>query len=795
MSIRPGDKFKDRYIILNEVGEGAFASVYQAQDQELGRVVAIKLLRVNAGEFAADLERFQREARLMAQIKHPNIVSVYSFDFLANAQPCIIMEYLEGETLTSFLANHGKLDEECDSNVLLQIAQGLAYAHKMDLVHRDLSPNNIFLVGDKKNPTVKLIDFGLSRPLSDSATKLTQTGFIIGTPQYMSPEAARGQIPDIRSDIYSFGCVMYEALSGKIPLNSETPIGYLRLQQYSYPAEPDISRNDRKKEKLLKHIMLRCMQKEPELRFQSCNEIVQALSVEPSSQASTDVVSRQNAIHPWSDAFVKQQRRTLRLRVLLAGSALLLCTSLFCFQDKLLQITAQFFVNSRSSLFEHEEVAFAADLKNKGRFLPAAMLYGDLYKRSQRRQQQDKEVSFGLSEAECYFSQEKYSTACNVLIDLLLQSQKFSIPAERENALVKIFELIDQYVRSGLVSRTELELRARLLLLMSDSNVRQKGDFMKRSEQKLLGRVVQYSDNVSYEEAAKWQTLDDDQLKKLILPAVLSVIKDPKFVMNDEQQSLLGRSFLAHSVDVQKAELASETMSDEQKHLGRRLYLLSSCGNDLERLRAGLVKLIADCRNETDVKAEWPAIYQLASVDASLKHFDLALKEAAQAQALERLVEEVIVGKADLLELRIYIEKGDPVKAKDCVNKIMDRLAKMKPLYNPDLAAEIIQTGRGRSRFNTKITQAAYRRAFEALAMVNEPKLALQIWSELVAFDEKYKVENVSPMDRAQDFQPLLDLAKSGKIKDAQTVKSINDISLSFAEHRNDKPGLDSPGR
>jgi hypothetical protein len=665
---------------------------------------------------------------------------------------------------------------------LLQIAQGLSHAHKSNLVHRDLTPNNIFLVGDEKKPTAKIIDFGLSRALVDSETKLTKTGFIIGTPEYMSPEATRGQTPDLRSDIYSYGCIMYEALSGKIPLESETPIGYLRLQQYSYPTEPNVSWSDKKKERLLKQIILRCIQKEPELRFPSCDEIVKALTAERASPTSTELPLNEGSIHPWSDSAARQQRRLLRIRILLASTAILVSSLIFCFQDKLLQLTAKVLVSSRSSLFEREEIAFASDLKNKGHYSSAAMLYGDLERRAQARRQHDKEVTFGIREAECYFSEEKYTAACRVLNVLLLRTQKFPDSSARDSALLKAFEMTDQNVRTGPISRSELELRARLLLLISESHVLHKGDYMKRSEQKLLGLVVQYGSSLPGEEASQWQNLDDDPLKNLIIPAVLSVINDPKFVMNDEQQALIGRTFLAHSVAIRKAELENPAMSDEQKHLALRQYLVDTCGKDLGRLRAELEKLVNECRKEMDAKAEWPAICQLASVDASLKHYDLAFKEVAQAEDLERQVEEVIIGKADLEELRIYMLLGDRSKAKAFVQELCARLDKMKPLYNPDKAEEIIQHGRGRSRFAIKTLQSAYRRAFEALSIVNEPEKALQIWSELVAFDDKYKPDNITPSDRAGDFQPLLDLAKSGQITDPRIVKSIDDIAKKYKE-------------
>ena len=177
---------------------------------------------------------------------------------------------------------------------------GLDYAHSLGLVHRDLNPANIFLIGEAPSFEVKLIDFGLAKLLADSTDKLTQTGLVIGTPQYMSPELARGQKIDHQSDIYSFGCVMYEVLSDKPAFNADSPVALLYLQQHKYPDEPHFLLSDKSREQHLKQIILRCLQKDPALRFQSCEELTSALSSENPLMSPSGSGQKRQSLHPSS---------------------------------------------------------------------------------------------------------------------------------------------------------------------------------------------------------------------------------------------------------------------------------------------------------------------------------------------------------------------------------------------------------------------------------------------------------------------------------------------------------------
>jgi eukaryotic-like serine/threonine-protein kinase len=298
MQISPGTQIKGRYEILRFLGEGGFARVFQARDLNLGRIVAIKVLKMKSLNRDLEEERFQREARLLAQLKHRNITAVYSFELLEDGSPCITMEHLEGQSLADFLLQNKLLPPDVFSSVASQVCEGLGYAHQYGVIHRDLSPANIFLIGEPPEITVKLIDFGLSKIVADSTEKLTSTGVLLGNPPYMSPElASTGQV-DHRADIYALGCVMYECLSGQPGFKASSPVEYLYLQINQYPQEPPLSLPDKAEEQKLKDIIRCCLQKDPSLRFQSCQELKSALTAGNLEEVIGK--ARLEKLHPWA---------------------------------------------------------------------------------------------------------------------------------------------------------------------------------------------------------------------------------------------------------------------------------------------------------------------------------------------------------------------------------------------------------------------------------------------------------------------------------------------------------------
>jgi serine/threonine protein kinase len=332
MAVAVGTTIGNRYLILRDIGEGGFAWVYLVRDIELDRLVALKILKTNCQFSDHDMSRFQREARLLAQVEHPNIVSVFAFGITDESQPYIVMEYLEGQPLSRYLGHHDTLSPEFESHVWFQICSGLAHAHSLGLVHRDITPANIFLVGEPPALTVKLIDFGLSKMIAESAEKFTESGLLIGTPDYMSPEMCGGQPVDLRSDIYSLGCVMYQALSGKKPFFADSPIGVIHLHLNQYPLEPSFGLQDPVRERQLKQIILRCLQKDPTLRFQSCEELSRALCSKAEATDSAIAGRKVQSLHPWSGPSGKSTKAAYAnwLALWIALLAVVLA-SVFCF--------------------------------------------------------------------------------------------------------------------------------------------------------------------------------------------------------------------------------------------------------------------------------------------------------------------------------------------------------------------------------------------------------------------------------------------------------------------------------
>ncbi len=284
VKLLPNTVIRDRYLILKELGEGGFGSVYQAEDRLLNRVVAVKVLKEIS---ESDFKRFQRESKLLAKLSHPNVVSVYSIEMLDELCPMIVMEYLEGQSLKSLInQSTGGLDAKTCRSVLIQTCAGLASAHDEGIVHRDLSPANIFILNRSSNDLqVKIIDFGLSKSLnpvssasnSPGSTKtLTKAGSLIGNPSYMSPEASKGEVVDCASDIYSLGCIFYEMLTGSQPFEATEPIGILYKQLSEYPKEPLLNWGNGQEAEIFKNIALFCLQKEKDRRPSSAS-VVQKL--------------------------------------------------------------------------------------------------------------------------------------------------------------------------------------------------------------------------------------------------------------------------------------------------------------------------------------------------------------------------------------------------------------------------------------------------------------------------------------------------------------------------------------
>src|ERR1044071_7509988 len=226
-----GTLFAGRYRIARKLGSGGMADVYLAEDQELGRRVAIKMLHARYANDEQFVERFRREATHAAGLSHPNIVSIYDRG-VAGGSYYIVMEYIEGRTLKELIVTRGPCPVPVAISYTRQVLAALRYAHKNGIIHRDIKPHNVIV---DREGRVKVADFGIARA---GTSEMTEAGSIVGTAQYLSPEQARGAPVDESSDLYSTGIVLYELLTGKVPFTGETPVEIAMKHLSQIPEAP-----------------------------------------------------------------------------------------------------------------------------------------------------------------------------------------------------------------------------------------------------------------------------------------------------------------------------------------------------------------------------------------------------------------------------------------------------------------------------------------------------------------------------------------------------------------------------
>src|SRR5438552_10528928 len=286
-----------QYTIVSKIGEGGMGEVYRARDTKLGRDVAIKVLPASLSENTDRLNRFEQEAQAAGALNHPNILVIHHIGIHEGA-PYIVSELLEGETLRERLAS-GALPQRKAIDYALQIAKGLAAAHEKGIVHRDIKPDNIFITDDGR---VKILDFGLAKLTSatdgTSQTEVptrkvnTDPGTVMGTMGYMSPEQLKGQPADHRSDIFSFGAILYEMLSGKRAFRGDSMAETMSAILREDP--PDLSETNKTVSPALERVVRHCLEKNPAERFHSARDL--AFAIESLSGSAT--ISGQTATMP-----------------------------------------------------------------------------------------------------------------------------------------------------------------------------------------------------------------------------------------------------------------------------------------------------------------------------------------------------------------------------------------------------------------------------------------------------------------------------------------------------------------
>ncbi|WP_079102545.1 protein kinase [Streptomyces sp. TP-A0356] len=261
-----------RYRLTRRLGRGGMAEVFAAEDVRLGRTVAVKLLRSDLAEDPVSKARFTREAQSVAGLNHHAIVAVYDSgeDHVGGQSvPYIVMELVEGRTIRDLLLNAEAPGPEQALIIVSGVLEALAYSHQHGIVHRDIKPANVIIT---HNGAVKVMDFGIARALHGASTTMTQTGMVMGTPQYLSPEQALGKAVDHRSDLYATGCLLYELLALRPPFVGETPLSVVYQHVQDIPVPPSqISEAASPPE--LDGLVMRSLAKEPDDRFQTAEEM------------------------------------------------------------------------------------------------------------------------------------------------------------------------------------------------------------------------------------------------------------------------------------------------------------------------------------------------------------------------------------------------------------------------------------------------------------------------------------------------------------------------------------------
>ena len=266
-----------RYDILGEVGRGGMGIVYKARDRETGEVVALKVLKPEISADPAVMQRFKNELLLAHKITHKNVCRLYEFN-RAGDVAYITMEFVEGESLRALLKKDGRPDLKTSLALARQIAEGLQEAHNQAVVHRDLKPENVFVMPDGN---VKVMDFGIARSLETNTLTVT----LVGTPAYMAPEQASGLRTDHRADIYSFGLMLYEMVTGTPTFQADTPMAMLLQQIQDIPRPPQQIIPSLPAG--LSRLILRCLEKDPDNRFATTEELVRELGSDLAGDGSS----------------------------------------------------------------------------------------------------------------------------------------------------------------------------------------------------------------------------------------------------------------------------------------------------------------------------------------------------------------------------------------------------------------------------------------------------------------------------------------------------------------------------
>jgi serine/threonine-protein kinase len=263
-----------KYLLEEFIGEGGMAVVYRATHVNMERPVVVKILQGRLTASEKSVQRFERECKVTAKVSHPNVVSVFDVGFINGNQPYLVMEFIKGESLRDKIDHEGPLPLSAGAAILIQICRGLQEAHSMGIIHRDLKPENILMQERSDRPDwVKIVDFGIAHLSTGAMQRLTKTGSVVGTAEYMAPEQLRDFPLDTRSDLYSLGVILFEMLTATVPFEAETLEAMLLKAIMDPPDPPSKYRQDVQPGSAFDRVVLKAMEKDPDKRYQTATEM------------------------------------------------------------------------------------------------------------------------------------------------------------------------------------------------------------------------------------------------------------------------------------------------------------------------------------------------------------------------------------------------------------------------------------------------------------------------------------------------------------------------------------------
>jgi serine/threonine-protein kinase len=288
-----GRLVEGKYKIEARLGSGGMGVVYAAKRPLIGDKVAIKILHKEHSDDPLAAGRFQREAQTSARLKHPNAVSIYDFGITQDGLQYLVMELIEGQSLREVIKQEGRIHPTIVAAIAQQLCAALDEAHRQDIIHRDVKPDNIIIHQSQNGLRVKVLDFGIAKLRDQTASNLTQTGSVMGTPHYMSPEQCLGEEMDCRSDIYSLGCVLYEMLCGVVPFNA--PVSTAVVVQHVTQPPPSLREKNRAITPEVERVVLRALEKRPEARPASAGLVAKELAAAVNSSPQSNEGSFKSA--------------------------------------------------------------------------------------------------------------------------------------------------------------------------------------------------------------------------------------------------------------------------------------------------------------------------------------------------------------------------------------------------------------------------------------------------------------------------------------------------------------------